>query len=379
MSDVKLKPDKKLRDALFTPEAMSHPAKAHLGMMWEIIERYTEPGQWILDPMAGIGSTLFAALLGRNVVCVEMEQHFLEPMLASWAKMQQHGPMLGHTMGEALILRGDARCLPLGSVDVITTSPPYEGVVSGGGKGIDWTKSVRDGDTSHHPSKQPGGTGSGELSYTRPDTIITSPPYEGSIQGEPGIDWTKVDGGQRDRTKEPGIESVKRGLSGYTRPDAIITSPPYEGTRSDGGGEVASNGDGGFHSYTREPAVYWHTQRDQQNIGNLKNKDYWAAMRQTYSECHRVLKPGGTMVLIVKGFTRDGQYIDLPQQTAGLVETLGFKQFDRWERELWKLSFWRILQQRRDPQAFDDRLKYESVIAFVKGDAEDNADLANRR
>jgi len=353
--------------------------------------------------MGGIGSTLFAALLGRNVVCVEMEQHFLGPMIASWAKMRQHGPMLGHTMGEALILRGDARCLPLGSVDGIVTSPPYEGVVSGGGKGIDWTKSVRDGDTSHHPSKQPGGTGSGELSYTRPDTIITSPPYEGSIQGEPGIDWTKVDGGQRDRTKEPGIESVKRGLSGYTRPHVAVFSPPYEAMISDKDERYKlynNGGKGQGAGYTRPDAIItsppfsdprnddldrsirvssgklpkvgdatkeWHYSGNT-NIGNLKNKDYWAAMKQVYSECHRVLKPGGTMVLIVKGFTRDGQYIDLPQQTAGLVETLGFKQFDRWERELWNLSFWRILQQRRDPQAFDDRLRYESVIAFTAGD-----------
>jgi hypothetical protein len=70
------------------------------------------------------------------------------------------------------------------------------------------------------------------------------------------------------------------------------------------------------------------------------------------------------MALVVKGFTRDGKYVDLPQQTVDLVESLGFTLFDRWERELWNLSFWRILQQRRDPEAFDERLRYETVLAF---------------
>jgi hypothetical protein len=37
---------------------------------------------------------------------------------------------------------------------------------------------------------------------------------------------------------------------------------------------------------------------------------------------------------------------------------------DMWERELWNLSFWRILQQRRDPAAFDERLRYEQVLVM---------------
>ena len=72
------------------------------------------------------------------------------------------------------------------------------------------------------------------------------------------------------------------------------------------------------------------------------------------------------MCLVLKGFTRAGVYVDLPQQTADLCETLGFRLVDRWRRELWSLSFWRILQQRRDPAAFDERLKYEEVLAFRK-------------
>ena len=63
---------------------------------------------------------------GINVLLVELEDHFVRPMLASWQKMQQQA-MLGYTMGQAVIIRGDARALPLNGVDGIISSPPYEG------------------------------------------------------------------------------------------------------------------------------------------------------------------------------------------------------------------------------------------------------------
>jgi DNA modification methylase len=313
---VKLKGDKKLRDALFTPEAMSHPAKAHLGMMWEIVERYTEPGQWVLDPFGGVGSTLIATLMGRNVVCVEMEQHFLDPMKASWAKMRQHGPMLGHTMGEAVMLKGDARCLPLGSVDGIVTSPPYEG-------------------TEQHDKRS-----------LSPVEIQKRAELFGKASGE--------------NFNTPGrLRAIQRSYSGYTRPDTIITSPPY------GHESVVNKGRPGESVVASEKFGYLEYYSDAKlNIGNMKNSAYWEAMAEVYSECYRVLRPGGTLVLILKGFTRDGEYVDLPQQTSDMVEPIGFREFDRWERELWTLSFWRILQKRRDPQAFDDRLKYETILGF---------------
>jgi len=71
------------------------------------------------------------------------------------------------------------------------------------------------------------------------------------------------------------------------------------------------------------------------------------------------------MVLVLKGFTRDGKYIDLPEQTRELVEGLGFTLKEKWARELWALSFWRILQAKRDG-GLDDRLKSEWVYVFQK-------------
>ena len=213
MNTTRYKNDKRLRDKLFVPNAMMHPAKGHLGLWQDIIEKYTQPGDTILDPMSGVGATLMAALMGRNVVCVELEPHFVEPMRASWEKMQQH-PMLEYSMGEALILRGDARCLPLNSADCVVTSPPYENQNPHHGGGHTDFSPI--GGIRHERVIQGG--------YTRPvSAIITSPPFQDQ---EPMADvaWFK----------EHREEFGGGGVTGhYTRPvDAIVSSPPYEASQT---------------------------------------------------------------------------------------------------------------------------------------------------
>ena len=392
-------------------------AKGHLGLWEAIIEKYTQPGDTILDPMAGVGATLTAALMGRNVMCNEMEHHFLLPMVRSWAKMMQH-PFLGAIIGEVEILWGDARDfgtvqpwpyrdlaiaypkdswttlrarrrkyhlplvsrhLPLNSADAAIFSPPYEGIA------------VTAGDQARSPSilfPQGERTDRGrikrdglfERGYTRPvDAIVSSPPYEG---------FTEPNDEQRQAANKSYKFTKRRG---YTRPvDAIVSSPPFQDNVMSGRQETPHGGSNyaGLSPnppYNHQGAAY--TTRSSAtgrfmdsttesrrirgleagtNIGNLRTDAYWGAMRQVYAECHRVLRPGGIMALVLKGFTRNGQYVDLPAQTAEMVESLGFVHFDTWRRELWSLSFWRILQRRRSPDTFDDRLNYESVLAFRK-------------
>ena len=72
MDTLKFKNDGLLRKRLMVPEGMSHPAKGHLGLWETIIQKYTRPGDTILDPMAGVGSTLLAALMGRNSLKTEI-------------------------------------------------------------------------------------------------------------------------------------------------------------------------------------------------------------------------------------------------------------------------------------------------------------------
>ncbi len=365
---MKFKPDAQLRQRLMVSQSMRHPAKGHMGLWWEILEKYTEPGQMVLDSMAGTGTTLLGCLMGRNVICVEMEQHFVEPMQASWTKMRQ-SPMLGCTLGQALIIRGDARFLPLGRVDSIVTSPPYEGSMDGHQDGFEWDKVQR--------PNGPNGQGRVPQDY---DAVITSPPYEQEHQG--GVD------------RHP--ERMEGSASGspaqrYTRlVDAVVTSPPWQDREPFRDKSFNLHGTGPV-SVTRSSAASYG-KGNLENIGNLRSDAYWGAMRLVFSECHRVLKPGGLMVLVVKGYTQDGQYVDLPQQTIDCCESLGFRFYERWERELWNLSFWRILQgsekktvkmglqmglteeeitevirdHRVSNGKLDDRLRFESILVLAR-------------
>jgi DNA modification methylase len=105
-----------------------HPAKFPETMAQEFIEFFTKQGQTVLDPMAGTGSTLIAALrAGRNSYGIE-----LNPKYAEIAKqiIAEERATLGQQV-ESLkseIINGDATHatnyqLPI--IDYVLTSPPY--------------------------------------------------------------------------------------------------------------------------------------------------------------------------------------------------------------------------------------------------------------
>jgi DNA modification methylase len=113
-------------------EALVHPAKFPETLVQEFIEFFTKSGQWVLDPLAGTGSTLIAALRsGRNSLGVElnpryvaMAEQFLEAERRQLSK-KAAGLEARMIAGDALqILKGGA----LGGappIDYVITSPPY--------------------------------------------------------------------------------------------------------------------------------------------------------------------------------------------------------------------------------------------------------------
>lgn len=57
------------------------------------------------------------------------------------------------------------------------------------------------------------------------DPVPAKAGAKGSVQGEPGIDWSKMEGGTRDMTREPANKTRIQSLSGYTRSSSIVTRP----------------------------------------------------------------------------------------------------------------------------------------------------------
>jgi hypothetical protein len=153
------------RTGRYLPESVAHPAKMLPAIAREAIERYTEAGDLVIDPMCGIGTTLVeASHLNRRSFGVEYEPR--------WARIAEknlaHASTQGAT-GEARIVAGDARNIAelapkalLGTAALVITSPPYGASLHGqvrstaetgkrGVKKFDYTYSRDRGNLAHLP------------------------------------------------------------------------------------------------------------------------------------------------------------------------------------------------------------------------------------
>lgn len=107
-----------------------HPAKFPETMAQEFVEFFTKSGETVLDPMAGTGSTLVAALrAGRHSYGIELNPRYAQ--IAREIVGQEQAALTakpdgGNLVAEVII--GDA-CLAaeyqLPRIDYVLTSPPY--------------------------------------------------------------------------------------------------------------------------------------------------------------------------------------------------------------------------------------------------------------
>lgn len=129
------------RRTLFPEQVFDHPAKANMYLIQELVEYLTKPGDTIIDPFAGTGTMLIGALMGRNVVLIEIEPQYLE-LLRETEAMWREGVQLT-SAGEAkgpgriFIYEGDCR-QKLQDIDFLCDaaifSPPYANTLSSGGE-----------------------------------------------------------------------------------------------------------------------------------------------------------------------------------------------------------------------------------------------------
>ncbi len=353
VNEIEFSSDTAHRKQWFRGLSFSHPAKMHLSLQMYLIEHYTKPGDTILDPMTGSGTILVACAIGRNVICVELEQKFVDMQQANWQKIKALGPILGYKMGEAVILQGDARNLEGLLADKVVFSPPFSKQM----QDVKWMQKNQPGKyRGTHDEKSQSPNNISNLPYGEVSAVISSPPYEASITGKELPESEKLI--ERKSGKEKWGKHLRLGRSQLTKyADVICTSPPYEEGLGHKDTRPTSQGMPRPH-YTENPQA--------ENIGNLKSENYLQAMLQVYQQCHRVLREGGLMILVTKNFIRNKQVIRLDTDTIKLCETAGFTLKERLKRKLTQQSFWRIIYQRKYPDA--PKIEFEDILVFEKAD-----------
>ena len=105
-----------------------HPAKFPETLAQEFIEFFTKQGGTVLDPMAGTGSALVAALrAGRNSYGIELNSKYAE--IAKQIIEEERNALGEKVEGlTSKVINGDAAQVMsygLPSVDYVLTSPPY--------------------------------------------------------------------------------------------------------------------------------------------------------------------------------------------------------------------------------------------------------------
>jgi SAM-dependent methyltransferase len=157
-------PPARQRIGRYHPGSTAHPAKMAPAIARQVITGYTAPGDWVIDPMCGIGTSLVEAVhLGRHAVGVEYEPRWAQLARANLSLAAKQG-----ATGTGQVITGDARHLLslvprdlVGRVALVLTSPPYGASVHGQvhaqpGRGVakrDYRYSRNRANLAHQPTR----------------------------------------------------------------------------------------------------------------------------------------------------------------------------------------------------------------------------------
>ncbi len=109
------------RKSIFPHGVMKHLAKMHMYLEEAIINYVSWPGETILDPMAGTGTIMMAALMDRTVICIDIEEgyHKLQQAVCRHLELKNPG------IAPIILLHGNCKLLLPIQCDHVIFSPPY--------------------------------------------------------------------------------------------------------------------------------------------------------------------------------------------------------------------------------------------------------------
>ena len=138
---IKFPADVSYRKLMFPPEVNQHPAKANVYLVQSIIEYVSEPEQILMDIMAGTGTLMVAALVGRSVICVEISEKFHQIQVAALGFLENIAPGISGMI--SLVNLPCQTYLPIPDlVDHIIFSPQYAGIMKKKSVTDQWNKDI---------------------------------------------------------------------------------------------------------------------------------------------------------------------------------------------------------------------------------------------
>jgi len=408
--------DGNLKD-LIVPEAFKHPAKMSRKLCERIFDYgrekgYWQPGDLIIDPFGGIGTTgIIGAYRGYRVVCVELEEEFVNLSRQNFELNHQKLEVLGSPV--PVIIQGDSRKLQeiFGQADGCVTSPPYaEGCRHTGGKdphpenieggeyiglgikgGISsppWVDNLSadrvDPNARTALARQEGisnaeyvspidmekvmgreqkyakyGQTEGQLGSMPEGDLpsvagaITSPPWEDNVadggwqllgkyaeEGRLTVDQVKGDpqksypSWSKDRDTSYGKTEGQLGKMprGELPVAGSITSPPYEDSVNSFHSGIdwekcdrpERNNPSNSRQAVQAGGLAFNYGQTEGQLGSEKGDTYWSAVALIYQQVFYLLPPGGAFAVVIKDFVRNKKRVPLCDQTAELLQTIGF-------------------------------------------------------
>lgn len=109
-------------------------------------------------------------------------------------------------------------------------------------------------------------------------------------------------------------------------------------------------------------AYTFHYGQSAGQIGHYRGARYWYAMEQIYAQAYAALRPGGSMILVIKDHVADGHQVPTADRTVALCMHLGFQPIARHRRRVWPLSLW----QRRRREQGKPVIEAEDIIVLQR-------------
>ena len=201
------------------------------------------------------------------------------------------------------------------------------------------------------------------------DAAVSSPPYAATVDGSgegPGARYDHkyhAADNARKQSSDAGYGNTPGNLGGMV--EGVVSSPPYEGSIDHAPGN--KSWEGAMPGNIKNDPFYGNSNGQ---IGIETGETFWTAARAIVEQTHAILKPGGVAVWVTGDFVRQGQRVEFGRQWLALCEAAGFtglewirawkvepggEQLDIFgnghDQSIHRVSFFRRLANKRNPEA----------------------------